>query len=100
MIITQDEALKLANELIKKDNPYAVVYGYHIKRGINAKEAHEYLDKPIVCETKADLDDIIHNFLSKEHVTRDNPVRVTGFDVLYHPLTENIGPRARTLKIR
>ena len=47
-MITQEEAQKKANELFKEKKPYAVVYGYHIKRGINSKEVHEYLDRPIV----------------------------------------------------
>lgn len=97
-MISQEQALKLANELFKEQNPYGVVYGYHVKRGINAKETHEYLDRPIVLKTETDLEVLIQKFLSKTSVTRQSPSRITGFDVLYHKLRE--GLKNKTYKIR
>lgn len=98
MAITQDEAIKLANKLFKEQKPHAVVYGYHVKRGINAKEVHEFLDNPIVLKTAQDLDLFITRYLSKRTVTRDDPSRMTGVDVLYHELKE--GLKNKTYKIR
>ena len=97
-MITQQEALEIANELFLEQRPYAVDYGYHIKRGVNAKEVHEFLESPLIMKTKADMETLIRNFLSKEKVTRDNPSRVTGFDVLYQPINE--GLKTKTIKVR
>lgn len=94
-MITQEEALKRANELFKQHSPHAVIYGYHVKRNINAKEVHEYLERPIVCKTKDELKILVNNYLSKESVTREFPSKITGFDVLYHELYE--GLKTRTL---
>lgn len=94
-MITQEEALKKANELFKEHEPHAVVYGYHVKRGINAKEVHEYLERPVVCKTKEELKTFVNNYLSKGSVTREFPSKITGLDVLYHGLKENL--KTRTL---
>lgn len=94
-MITQEEVLKKANELFKQHKSHVVVYGYHVKRGINTKETHEYLQRPIVCKTKDELKVLVHNYLSQESATRKFPSRITGFDVLYHGLKENL--KTRTL---
>ena len=94
--MTQDEAIKKANELFKEKKPHAVIYGYHVKRGINAKESHEFLDRPIVCETRDKLNLIVKHYLSKDSVTRDEPSKITGLDVLYHALDESV--TTKTLK--
>lgn len=92
-MITQEEAQKKANELFKEKKPFAVVYGYHIKRGINSKEVHEYLNRPIVCRTREDLNNLVKTYLSKSSATRKNPSRITGLDVLYNALDERFSKR-------
>lgn len=94
---TQIDAIKKANKIMKEKKPYAVVYGYHIKRGINAKEVHEYLDTPIVCTTQEKLRALTNEYLTKK-VTRSEPVKITGFDILFHEVEEESLEEKRVIK--
>lgn len=99
---TQIQAQKIANDIFKKEKPYAVIYGYSIQRGINANVVKEYLDSPIVCETKEKFEELTMKYLSKSSATRKVPTRIVGFEVLYSVFDESFGQRTirKSFKIK